>query len=334
MQSLPATTPEAVDALQQFLDLVRTQNTPAAQRAQAMALEALADRTTGATQKARARLEAARTYALAGDRASARRMLQMIAGDASSAPAVAAGATSTLIGLLVDEGKIDEASRRLDEFQSTIGVEDYLALRRQVALGWARAGQAVRAEQMLAADSTVEGSAAIGRIRLYAGDLKGAVAAMQAAGPYAGSREEATQRSATLALLQPIQQDSQPALGGAFLQLDRGDTTAALSAFEKVSASLPPAAGGAELRLLVGNLQVARGQLPAAEKSLRAAMVREAPATAAAAALELGRLLLANGRQREATETLEQMILDYPTSALVPQARRLLDQARNAVPQT
>jgi hypothetical protein len=31
---------------------------------------------------------------------------------------------------------------------------------------------------------------------------------------------------------------------------------------------------------------------------------------------------------------LERMILDYPSSALVPQARRLLDQAKGATPKT
>jgi len=60
--------------------------------------------------------------------------------------------------------------------------------------------------------------------------------------------------------------------------------------------------------------------------------VKEMPGTAAAALLELGRLQLATERRAEATRTLEEMILDYPTSALVPQARRLLDQSRNAVP--
>ena len=66
----------------------------------------------------------------------------------------------------------------------------------------------------------------------------------------------------------------------------------------------------------------------------RAADVETAPATAPAAELELGRLLLAVGRRDEAVATLEHLILTYSSSALVPQARRLLDEARGAVPRT
>ncbi|HXI21953.1 MAG TPA: tetratricopeptide repeat protein, partial [Gemmatimonadales bacterium] len=64
------------------------------------------------------------------------------------------------------------------------------------------------------------------------------------------------------------------------------------------------------------------------------AVVKDAPATAAAALLELGRLYLRQGRRDEAKVALEQMIIDYPSSALIPQARRLLDQARGGVPET
>jgi predicted Zn-dependent protease len=70
-----------------------------------------------------------------------------------------------------------------------------------------------------------------------------------------------------------------------------------------------------------------------AERLLRAAAVKEAPA-AAAAELALGELLLTLTRDGEAVRTLEHLILTYPQSALVPQARRRLDQARGAVPRT
>jgi hypothetical protein len=39
-------------------------------------------------------------------------------------------------------------------------------------------------------------------------------------------------------------------------------------------------------------------------------------------------------RGEDAVALLEHLILTYPESALVPQARRLLDQARGGVPQT
>jgi hypothetical protein len=137
-----------------------------------------------------------------------------------------------------------------------------------------------------------------------------------------------------LALLQPIEEDSLPALGLAFIKLDKGDSTEAAQGLEKLGKKLPPASGGAELLLLAGRIQAAREDNRAAEGLLRAAIVKDAPATAAAASLELGRLLIALNRDADAVSALEQLILEYPSSALVPQARRLLDQARGAVPRT
>jgi hypothetical protein len=84
----------------------------------------------------------------------------------------------------------------------------------------------------------------------------------------------------------------------------------------------------------VGRLQRARGQNAEAERSFRAAGAAGARATTPAASLELARLLLALGRKSESQETLEQLILDHPQSAVTPQARRLLDEIRGAVPRT
>jgi outer membrane protein assembly factor BamD (BamD/ComL family) len=50
--------------------------------------------------------------------------------------------------------------------------------------------------------------------------------------------------------------------------------------------------------------------------------------------LALAGLLVSTHRQGEAVDVLEHLILSYPQSALVPQARRKLDEARGAVPKT
>jgi TolA-binding protein len=179
----------------------------------------------------------------------------------------------------------------------------------------------------------VDGLALRGQLKLFQGDITGAVELLRAAGPYAGTREQATARTSLLALLQPIEEDSLPELGAAFLLLERGDTTAAVAGFAAAGAKRPRNKGGAELLLLAGRLEAARGQSPAAEKLFRAAVDTTAPATAPAALLELGRLLASSGRGGEAVPVFEQLILDYPRSALVPQARRALDEAKGAVPQ-
>ena len=333
-RALPPNPPQQIDALQAFLEQVRTETTQPYLLAQARTMEAMADRWANPPQRARYRLDAARAYVAGGDRTAARRMLTRIADDAASAPAVAAGATGTLIDLLVSEGKVEEASAQLEQYRTTLAVDEYLRLRRAVAARWAQSGDLARAEQLLAADSSVEAIALLGRFRLYAGDLKGTSELWRDAGPFAGSREEATERSALLALIQPIGPDTVVALGEAFRALDRGDSAAAAKGFEQVAGSLPADAGRPEVNLFAGRVYAALGRAPDAERTLRLAATKETPSTAAAALLELGRLFLAHERKDDAKQVLEQMILDYPASALVPQARRLLDQARNAVPET
>jgi hypothetical protein len=154
------------------------------------------------------------------------------------------------------------------------------------------------------------------------------------AGPFAGTRAESTDRSAVLAMIQPITPDTLVELGVAFRSLDAGDTLGAARTMEQAGKDLPADGGRSEVTLYAGRLYAAVGQAAKAEVGFRAAVLKEAPNTSAAALLELGRLLVTQNRRPEATQVLEQMILDYPMSALVPQARRLLDQARGGVPRT
>ncbi len=331
-QVLPADRIESRDLLRQFADALRGNPSPAYRQAMGRTLEAMAARSNGA-QRSRLQLDAAQAYLDGGDRASARRTLASLADDGQTPATLSASASGTLLRLLVDEGKIDEAERSLAQYRGVLSSQEMASLTRRVALGWARAGKLDRAEALAAADSSVEGLALRGQLRLFQGDIAGAVELLRAAGPYAGTREEATARTALLTLLQPMEEDSLPALGAAFLALEQGDTTGAVTAFSQIGTSRPGSKGGAELLLLAGRLEAARGQAPAAEKLLRAAADTSAHATAPAALLELGRLLASSGRGGEAVPVFEQLILDYPRSALVPQARRALDEAKGAVPQ-
>lgn len=334
MHALPSVPAQQLEVLQGFLEQVRNETTPPYQLAQARTLEALGARWANAAQKARYRLDAARAYAAAGDRPSARRMLSQLAGDPSTGPAVAAGASATLVDLLVKEGKPSEAAVELDRLRGTLPVDEHLRLRRAVAARWGQEGEIARAETLLKADSSVDALALLGRFRLYQGDLKGVSDLWREAGPFAGTREEATERAAILALLQPIGPDTLAPLGRAFQRLDRGDTLAAAAAFAEVGRDLPPDGGRADVLLFGGRLYAAAESEVEAEALLKAAVLKEAPATAAAALLELGRLYVRQERRNDAVAVLEQMILEYSGSALIPQGRRLLDQARNAVPRT
>jgi tetratricopeptide (TPR) repeat protein len=331
--ALPPDSALATEALRGLADQLRAVPGREGREALGRALEQIADRTRE-PERSRTRLEAARAYTAAGQRDAARRMLTGIADDRGAPGTIAAGASSTLVQVLIGEGKLDEAARRLAEHRSEMGVDEYTSLERRLVQAYIQAGDLAHADSLLDGDSTVDGLALAGRLRLYRGDIPGAIERFKAAGPFAGEREDATERTALLALLQPIEADSVPALGQALLALARGDTARAVTGLDKVGAELPPDKGGAEIHLLAGRLAATMGKASDAERLLQAAAVPSAPGTAPAAELALAELLLDQHRPAEAVAQLEHLILTYPSSALVPQARRRLDEARGAVPQT
>lgn len=318
-----------IELLQEFLTELRGPSAELA-RARARLLELLADRS--GPEASHWLAEAARAYADAGDQGAARRVLDRLSRDPSASPGVAASAAATLIGVLIGEGRLAEADSRLRHLGPAVTAEERQRLTHQLVRGWLRAGELDRSERLLLGDSTIQGLALLGRVRLYRGDLAGAQDALVAGGPFAGERAEVTSAAEVLALLQVIPEDSLPTLGRAFLSLERGDTAAAARGFEAVAGQLPPEAGGAELLLAAGRL---RGGLQAraeAERLLRAAAGQGAPAAAAAAGYELGGLLARQGRTGEAVAVLEQLIIRFPESAVAPQARRLLDAVRGGTP--
>jgi tetratricopeptide (TPR) repeat protein len=331
--NLPTVSEQAAEALRQFLDAARTVEGQGAARVRGRVLEQIAAR-IGGSGASRVRLEAARAYADGGDAAAARRMLALLAADGAAPPDMAAGATSTLVTVLLEEGQVEEAQRRLDDLRTTLGPEDAGRLALRVSEGWIRQGRLDRAQAALGPDSTVEALALTGLIRLYRGDLAGAATALRSAGPFAGSREEATARTALLALIQPIGVETLPSLGEALLALARGDSAGAVQGLTAVADRRPPTGGASELRLLAGRVEAARGHSEAAERLFRMASDSTAPATAPAADLALAQLLLALGRTAEGVDRLEHLILAWPGSAAVPEARRLLDMARGGIPES
>jgi tetratricopeptide (TPR) repeat protein len=320
----------AARAFGEFLDELRAVSGPEAALARARTFELLASRP--GPQAGRYLGDAARAYAEAGDRQAARRLLTRLSGAPAPGGDVATIAQSTLIGVLIAEERLDEAEWRLDTLRPAISMDEADQLTQRLVRGLLRAGRLDRAEAMLVADSSVEGLALRGRARLLRGDLAGASDYFAQAGPYALGRVDATDRVAILALLQVIDQDSVSGIGAAFQALERGDSAGAASGFEAAARRLPAERGGAELLLLAGRLREGTGALREAERLLRAAGDVAASAAAPAARLDLARVLQRSGRREEALVTLEQLILEHPTSAVAPQARRLADTIRGGVP--
>jgi outer membrane PBP1 activator LpoA protein len=154
---------------------------------------------------------------------------------------------------------------------------------------------------------------------------------LKAAGPYDDDREHAVQRVTLLVLLQSAGKDSLRTLGTAMLALERGDSAQALKLVADLAPRLEPA-GAAEANLLAGRLALAGRDTSAALRFLRLADDRLVPGVAPAARFMAARLTAASGRTEEAKTLLEQLILDYPESAVVPEARRFRDTLRGAIP--
>jgi tetratricopeptide (TPR) repeat protein len=236
---------------------------------------------------------------------------------------------------LIDAGQLDTAAQQLAT-NSRLSAEDRASLRLRLARARIGAGALDRAESALAGDSSVEALALQGWIALYRGRLRDAQALFRAAGPYAGDRSDATERTAMLALLQQVPADSFPELGDALLLLARGDSTRAAAAL-RVAAGRLSTGGRPDLLLLAGRVAARldtlqqRNALALFDEVLRTA---GQGAAAPAAELEWARLLERRAQPAEAIQHLEHLILTYPGSAVVPEARRELERAKGAIPRS
>ncbi len=142
--------------------------------------------------------------------------------------------------------------------------------------------------------------------------------------------------------IQPITRESLPdfpELGRAVLLLARADSARAVEALQLAAERLGPPGSRGRPDVLLLAARVA-GRLGAAERQTALALFAEvvntggAGAAAPAAELEWARLLLRQLQPAAAIQHLEHLILTYPGSAVVPEARRELERAKGAIPQS
>jgi len=321
-------------ALRRFADLTAALATPEAHRVRGLALTRWADMVPWSLGS-RARAEAVGELLEGGDKVAARRVLEGLTTDSTVPPETQAAAEAALLRVLMADGQLDVADERLASERTALTADDRAALRLTLAQARVARGDLDRAEAALGSDSSVVAIAERGWIALYRGDLKGAMTAFRTAGPYAVDRAAATERTAMMAMLQRIQSESNPELGAALLTLARGDSVAAIAALRRAAARLPEQGGRLEVLLLAGQVASQKGgeQEPTAlalfDEIVRGGGEGAAPA---AADLEWARLLVRTGRPTEAIAHLEHLILTYPNSAFVPEARRVLERAKGAIP--
>jgi tetratricopeptide (TPR) repeat protein len=326
---------DAQSALRRFADLAGSLTTPEGHRVRGLALNRWADLVPEPVA-GRARAEAVRELLQGGDRVAARRVLERLATERGAPADAHALAQAALLQVLIADGQLDVVEQRLAA-QNGITADDRAALRLALAKARIARGELDRAAAALADDSSVAAIAQRGWIALYRGNLKEAMESFRRAGPYASDRAAATDRTAMMAMLQRIQEESSPELGAALLTLARGDSASAVAALRRSASRLPVQGGRLEVLLLAGQVAAQQGgEQEATAAALFDEIVRAGGAGAAppAAELEWGRLLVRQGRSAEAIPHLEHMILTYPNSAFVPEARRVLERARGAIPKS
>ncbi|MFN8581465.1 MAG: hypothetical protein U0163_10870 [Gemmatimonadaceae bacterium] len=270
---------------------------------------------------------AARSFAIRGAQAALQggepaSTLALLAIAGPSAADSATGAVTLLkvraLGLL---GRPAEAVQVVEAAGPKLDREAKNQAMRAIAWGWVRVGDLAKATAALAEAGGDEEERATAWIALYQGDLKRARAGLR--------RTDETTGDAVLAMsfLSRTRVDSSTLAGQAFLSLAKGDSAAAAKQFEQLSREVTDAAPLA--------LSVAARLYAAAHDTTRSVGIwqaiierhEDAP-EAAEAELTWARVLRGRGDATAATAHLEHLILTWPQSALVPQARRELELAR------
>jgi tetratricopeptide (TPR) repeat protein len=223
-------------------------------------------------------------------------------------------------------GRPASAERLVDSYGRWLTPTSRAQLARSIAFGWVRIGDMTRARGALTvAGPDADSSDAAGWLALYSGDIKTARKLLRAGG------DASPELALALGLVARVKDDTVIAIGQAFLQLARGDTAGAAATMVETAQQLPDVASlllytAGQLRLAIRDEQNA---IPLWQRVVEQyAMSAEAPS----AELEWARALRRRGDASGAVQRLEHLILTHPQSALIPQARRDLEQLRNAIP--
>ena len=225
-------------------------------------------------------------------------------------------------------GRPATAERLVASYDRWMTPSGRAALARSIAFGWVRIGDMTRARGALTvAGSDADSSDAAGWLALYAGDIKTARRLLRTGG------DASPELALALALVSRMTADSSVALGQAFLTLARADTARAATSMVESADRLPEVAS--LLLYTAGQLRASlRDDAQASGLWKRVVEQYASSAEAPAAELEWARALRRGGSAAEASRRLEHLILTYPQSALVPQARRDLEIVRNTIPAT
>ncbi len=260
-----------------------------------------------------------------GDPGGALALAPLTSGGADSAR-VARTLLPVHVRALAALGRPASAERLVESYERWMTPTTRAGLARSIAFGWVRIGDMTRARGALSvAGPDADSSDAAGWLALYAGDMRTARRLLRT------GVDASPELALALGLISRVKGDSSPQLGQAFLLLARGDTARAATAMVETTEHVPEIAS--VLLYLAAQLRTAvRDEAQALPLWKRVVEQYASSAEAPAAELEWARALRRRGDTPEAARRLEHLILTYPQSALVPQARRDLELVRNNIP--
>jgi tetratricopeptide (TPR) repeat protein len=263
----------------------------------------------------------------AGDPAAALRLAPL--ADAQGDSAVIAKSYLPLHArALAALGRPAEAERLVTVYDRFLTPAGHNSLIRTIAWGWVRTGDMSRARAALTATGTDgDSSDAAGWLALYEGNLKTARTLLR------GGTESSPELALALGLIARIKADSASAIGKAFLALAKGDSAGAAAQFVAAAEKTPTARS--VLLLTAAQIHSKAGRDADAIALWQQILTQEKDSPEAPQAeLEWSRLLKGKKDLAGAASHLEHMILTYPSSALVPQARRELELVKSSIPPT
>ena len=225
------------------------------------------------------------------------------------------------IAALGELGRGNEAQQKLDDAAKKLDPDTRASLARPLVAGWLRAGEVARAKAAMNGTELADDDEMAGWLALYEGDVVNARKRLLRA---ASNRPELVD---ALGILARTRVEQLPGLGEAFATLARKDSTGAAKRFVQLADSV----GAAAPAFIAQGARLSRKNDAVA---LYDRIVRDFPRSPEApeALLAWARALRDAGDKPAAVTKFEQLLVDYGTSALAPQARRDLERLKGAIP--
>jgi tetratricopeptide (TPR) repeat protein len=255
----------------------------------------------------------------AGDAAGALALVRRpVSGDAAVRAKALLGLEIAALGEL---GRVQEAQDQLTKQGKALDPIARAGLVRPLVTAMLRSGDLAAAKRTMQDSDLLDDDEIAGWMAVYDGELAVARKRLVRA---ASQRPELVD---ALGVLARVRVDALPSLGTAFMTLARRDTAGAAAQFTRLADSV----GTAAPALLA---MAARLQPPPSASTLWTRVVAEYPKSPEApeALLAWARLLRDAGDKTGAIVRLEQLLVDYGSSALAPQARRDLERLKGQVP--